>query len=130
LELELNIRTVEPPREFEVGYGPKVKIKDCAHIDLAADEQVTFHTKAGAEYDLVRKDWGFYATPSLNGRLARFGLRSVLVKNRVGLYFLLLVEQGQEASFERYVEDESLQIITWMETAEQLAAVEKVTGGE
>jgi hypothetical protein len=52
-------------------------------------------TKSGAEYDVAAKDWGFYATPSLNGRLQQFGLRGVLIRNRgTGRYFVLLVEPG------------------------------------
>src|SRR5215475_15927324 len=103
-----------PPREFEVGYDVKGIIRDCGSMWLAADEQVTFLTEDGGEYDLTRKDWGFYATPSLNGRLAGFNLRAVLVKNRVDRYFVMLVERGKEASFEKYVAQEPLKIITWL----------------
>ena len=68
----------DPPRTFVV--GDNIKISDCGMIALRPDEQVTFVTEAGAEYDVVRKDWGFYATPSLNGRLLQFGLRAVLIQ--------------------------------------------------
>ena len=115
-----------PPREFEVGYDVKGIIRDCGSVWLAADEQVTFLTEDGGEYDLTRKEWGFYATPSLNGRLASFNLRAVLVKNRVNRFFVLLVERGKEEAFDRYVRAEPLKIVTWLDSLEALQALEAV----
>lgn len=113
-----------PPREFEVGYDVKGIIRDCGSMRLAPDEQVTFLTEEGGEYDLTRKEWGFYATPSLNGRLAGFNLRAVLVKNRVDRFFVLLVERGKEEAFDRYVRSEPLKIITWLDTQDALQTLE------
>ena len=113
-----------PPREFEVGYDVKGIIRDCGTMRLAADEQITFLTEAGGEYDLTRKEWGFYATPSLNGRLAGFNLRAVLVKNRVDRFFVLLVERGKEEAFDRYVAAEPLKIVAWLDSLEALQALE------
>jgi hypothetical protein len=113
-----------PPREFEVGYDVKGIIRDCGAMRLEADEQVTFLTEDGGEYDLARKEWGFYATPSLNGRLAGFNLRAVLVKNRVSRFFVLLVERGKEDAFDRYVHQEPLKIVTWLDSLEALQALE------
>jgi hypothetical protein len=113
-----------PPREFEVGYDVKGVIRDCGTMRLAPDEQVTFVTDDGGEYDLTRKEWGFYATPSLNGRLAGFNLRAVLVKNRVNRFFVMLVERGKEDAFDRYVRQEPLTIITWLDSLEALQALE------
>jgi hypothetical protein len=109
-----------PPREFEVGFEHKRTIKDCAHIALEADEQVTFTTPDGGEYDLTRKSWGFYATPSINSRLTRFGLRAVLVKNRLGHLFVLLLENGHEADFEQYLTEEQLEVLLWIDNADSL----------
>jgi len=117
----VKIHRNEPPRRFEVGFGPKVELSDCGRIELEPDEQVTFTTPRGAEYDVACKSWGFYATPSLNGRLAGFGLRGVLVRNRVGRYFVLLVEHGEEEGFERYRADEELEVVTWLDDDEALA---------
>ena len=113
-----------PPREFEVGYDVKGTIRDCGTMRLAPDEQITFVTDDGGEYDLTRKEWGFYATPSLNGRLAGFNLRAVLVKNRVNRFFVMLVERGKEDAFDRYVRQEPLVIITWLDSLEALQALE------
>ncbi len=99
-----------PPREFEAGYGSGIIIKDCAHIELAVDEQVTFESEGGAEYDVARKSWGFYATPSINGRLEGFGFQTFLVKNRVGRFYIMLVERDREGDFKQYVLQERLTV--------------------
>lgn len=114
---------VDPPRIFEVG-DRRLRLSDCGRIELDPDEQVTFVTEAGGEYDVTRKDWGFYATPSLNGRLSRFGLRGALVRNRMGQYFVVLVERGREPSFEQYVADERLLVVSWLDTDEALNALD------
>jgi len=110
-----------PPRRFPVGNAVKFDMKDCGTLALEADEQVTLTTESGAEYDVARKDWGFYATPSLNGRLSGFGLRGVLIRNRkTGRYFVLLVRIGHEQEFEQYCAQETLAIVSWLDSTEAL----------
>lgn len=114
----------QPPRLFKVGNAVKFDMKDCGTLRLEPDEQVTLVTGSGAEYDVARKDWGFYATPSLNGRLEQFGLRGVLIKNRgTGRYFVLLVERGREAQFDKYCEQENLAVIAWLDSSDALDAL-------
>jgi hypothetical protein len=113
-----------PPRRFTVGNAVHFDMQDCGTLALAPDEQVTFVTEGGAEYDVARKDWGFYATPSLNGRLESFGLRGVLIRNVVtGRYFVLLVERGRETEFDAYVAQESLEVIAWLDSTAALDAL-------
>ncbi len=108
-----------PPRLFEVGNAKKFNIKDCGLMKLEDDEQITFITNEGAEYDVAKKNWGFYATPSLNGRLESFNLRSVLIVNKITRrFFLLLVERGKEEIFEDYCTQESLEIVVWLDNNE------------
>jgi hypothetical protein len=114
-----------PPRVFQVGNVEKFPMRDCGTMRLAPDEQITFVTESGAEYDVARKEWGFYATPSLNGRLASFGLRAVLVKNPGGRYFVLLVQKGRDKEFDAYVKSEQLVIVCWMDSEENLRALER-----
>lgn len=110
-----------PPRRFEVGNAVKFEMMDCGSVSMDPNEQVTFLTPGGSEYDVARKDWGFYATPSLNGRLQQFGLRGVLIQNTLTRrYFLLLVERGREAEFDAYRRQESLEIVAWLDTTESL----------
>lgn len=117
----MKIDIKDPPRAFQVGNAVKFEMRDCAQIALEPDEQVTFVTPGGGELDVARKDWGFYATPSLNGRLPQFGLRAVLIRNRLTQrYFVLLVERGREASFDAYLVQESCEVVTWLDTSEAL----------
>lgn len=114
----------QPPRLFKVGNSVKFDMQDCGVLRLEPDEQITLVTESGAEYDVARKDWGFYATPSLNGRLEQFGLRGVLIKNRgTGRYFVLLVERGREALFDAYCEQENLAVIAWLDSSDALDAL-------
>jgi hypothetical protein len=115
----------DPPRRYEVGWGPRFEISDCGTIALEPDEQVTFTTPRGGELDVTRKDWGFYATPSLNARLVEFGLHTVLVKNKIGRFFVLLVEDGDDDAFDRYVADEELVVVTWLDSDEALGHLEE-----
>ncbi len=116
-----------PPRSFIVGNDVRFEMKDCGSLALEPDEQVTFTTKSGAEYDVARKDWGFYATPSLNGRLTSFGLRGVLIRNTItSRYFVLLVEKGLESDFEAYLQQERCEVITWLDSSEALNGLREV----
>ncbi|MFN0161678.1 MAG: hypothetical protein ACKVQQ_10630 [Burkholderiales bacterium] len=115
----------DPPRAFSVGQDGRLVMLDCGVVHLAADEQVTFVTVKGAQYDVSRKEWGFYATPSLNGRLSGFGLRTCLACNSQGRYFVLLVERGHEAAFEQYAAFEALRVVAWLDDADALAAIER-----
>ncbi len=109
------------PREFEVGNGKKFKIKDFGKIFLESDEQITFVTKKGGEYDVTKKNWGFYATPSLNGRLKNFNLRPVLIKNKITKrFFIFLVEKGKESLFLKYLSEEKLVVILWLDDEEKI----------
>lgn len=116
----------DPPRKFPVGNSVVFDMSDCGSLELEADQQVTLVTESGGEYDVARKDWGFYATPSLNARLQNFGLRGVLVKNTLtGRYFIFLVERGKEAGFDAYCVQESLAVICWMDSDETLQRLEQ-----
>jgi hypothetical protein len=108
----MKVNLLDPPRAFRAG---SLELQDCARIELEPHEQVTFVTREGAEYDVARTPWGFYATPSLNGRLPSFGLRATLARNSDGKYFVLLVERGFEADFDAYCETESITVVAWLD---------------
>lgn len=114
-----------PPREFPVGRCQKILLKDCGRMEMEPDEQITFTTPTGAEYDVARKSWGFYATPSMNGRLTQFGLRGVLVKSPKGKYYLWLVERGKEMEFQQYLAQEKHRLIAWLDSDAALETLEK-----
>jgi SAM-dependent methyltransferase len=128
MEMAMKFDQKRPPRRFEVGADNKVTLSHCGTVHLEPDELVTLVTAAGNEYDVTRKTWGFYATPSLNYRLLQHALRAVLVKSQTNRFFLLLVEEGKEASFEEYLAGERLQIVCWMDTTENLQRLAEATG--
>ncbi len=124
----MQLDPIEPPRTFKVGKQGKIEIRHCANIALESDEQVTFVTESGGEYDVVRKAWGFYATPSLNGRLRAHGFRSALVRNKHGKLYLLLVDTGKEAAFFEYLRQEEQEIVVWLDGGDvEKSQIEKLS---
>jgi hypothetical protein len=111
-----------PARPFPVGGG--VVLKDCGALELAVGEQVTLTTPSGTEFDVVRKSWGYYGTPSLNDRLPKKGLRPVLGKNAEGKYFLWLVERDKEREFETYLHEHGLVAVIRLDEPAELGRLE------
>lgn len=109
---DMHIQELHPSRRFAVN---EVEISHLANIELEPDEQITFVSQSGTEFDVVRKSWGYYATPSLNGRLPRFGLRAALVCNKTGKLFLLLIEKGREDAFYTYLDTQQENIVCWLD---------------
>jgi hypothetical protein len=129
--MDMKFAQKSPPRRFAVGNADKSEMLDCGTLVLEPDEQVTLVTESGAEYDVARKDWGFYATPSLNGRLESFGLRGVLIRNVLtGRYFVLLVERGREDTFNAYMARESLEVVAWLDCTAALDRLRGQIGGK
>lgn len=116
----MDLRPKDPPREFAVGH---ITISHVADVELQPDEQLTLVTKSGTEFDVARKDWGYYATPSLNSRLPAHGLRAVLAigGETPPRMCLMLVESGHEAEFERYLEEQGMSVAAWLDTDEAVA---------
>jgi hypothetical protein len=114
----VRIERIEPPREFQVG---QVTLRHCAEVELQPDEQITLVTGSGTEYDIVRKSWGYYATPSLNRRLAAHGLRGALTANADDRIALLLVECGHECEFETYLGAQQMRVLCWLDSDEGAA---------
>ena len=96
-------------RFFEAGIK-KNKIKDCGLILLGNNEQVTFKSNR-TEYDVCKKNWGYYATPSINGRLKNFGFRTFLITNSKKKIYLFLVFKNKIKEFKKYIKNEKSKII-------------------
>ena len=107
----MKFHALKPPRKYQCGFEIKRTISDCARLELQPDEQITLLTESGAEYDVTRKEFGFYATPSTNGRLASFNLKTVLAVNRQQRVYVFLVEQGKEETFIKYIREEQMHLI-------------------
>ena len=120
----MRVEQLDPPREFEAA---GVTLRHAANVELEADEQITLVGSSGSEYDIVRKSWGYYATPSTNRRLAEHGLRAALTSNPDGRVAVLLVERGHEPEFERYVAEQAMRVVAWLDTDEAVTdAVERL----
>lgn len=110
----MKITVKDPPRIFHAG---QIAISDCASIHLLPDEQVTLTVESGAEHDVCRKSWGFYATASVNGRLSGFGWRTVLTRNTVtGRRYIMLVEADKLNDFQAYLDREAMVVEIWLDS--------------
>ncbi len=112
----MKIAQYDPVRQFSVGHDGEIVLSHCGDVELAPDEQITFTSESGSEYDVVRKVWGYYATPSLNRRLPDHGLRPALVRSGE-LIYLLLVENGAEPAFHSYLESQNMEVMLWLDGA-------------
>jgi hypothetical protein len=122
----VKVTPIQPPRTFGVGNRGGT-LEHVADVELGDDEVVTFRTGSETEFDVTRKSWGYYATPSLNGRLREHGLRAALA---VGVprsdgeperLYLLLVEAGREDDFQTYIDAEHMRVVGWLDTDAAIA---------
>lgn len=87
-----------------------IKIKDIGDIFLRNNEQLTFRN-GKSEYDVAKKNWGYYATPSINNRLKKFKFRTFLVKNSINNIYIMLVHKNKMLQFRKYLKEEKNFII-------------------
>lgn len=111
--MKFNIRS--KPRIFPVGIS-QISLSHVADIDLEPDEMVTFESKGKFEYDVCRKSWGYYATPSLGGRLRAFGWRAAVMRNIDTRHcFVVLVQEGMEDEWMEYMLVERQELVMWID---------------
>ena len=108
--MKLNLTTT--PRTFMVN---DIKINDYGKIVLDPDEMVSFITGSGREFDFTAKDWGFYATPFINGRLQKQGFKTALVENPQGLIYVMVVEQDKVDLFGEYCRKQGQTLRKWLD---------------
>ena len=89
-------------------------MSDCGRVELKPNEQLTFVTET-TEYDVARKSWGYYGTPSTNGRLRNHNLRTALVANAADRIYVMLVEAGREADFYEYLRHDDQRVLIWLD---------------
>ena len=99
-------------RTFKV--NNKIKLTQVADILLNSDEMITMKDR-GKEFDITKKNWGYYATPSINKRLKSFGYATAIIKNKVTKnIFIVLVDKEKKKIFDRYIKSENLKILKWL----------------
>mgnify|MGYP001469613852 CR=1 FL=1 len=107
----MKIRIKKPPRKFKIAIGKrKITLTDAARIKLKKNEQVTFE-HLNSEYDVAKKDWGYYATPSINGRLKKNGFRTFLIENKIKKIYIFLVHKNKMKQFKKYCKDDNQKIL-------------------
>lgn len=111
----MKITRCEPPRRFSVGLSNQIEISDCGEIQLSNDEQVTFVKDSGARYDFAAKSWGYYATPSINGRLKQEGFKTALVANSAGRIYVMVVEVSKLDEFSKYCLADNQMVLEWLD---------------
>ena len=107
----MKIKTLKKPRLFTVN---DMSIKDYGKIQLNKNEMISFITKSKREYDFTAKDWGFYVTPSINGRLKKEGFKIALVKNNTGKFFIMAVEKEKIKIFKKYCTSQQEKVLKWL----------------
>jgi hypothetical protein len=106
------MKLIQKLRVFEVN---GVSIKDYGKITLEENDMVSFVTENGKEYDFVAKEWGFYASPSINDRLVREGFKVALVTNTENKIFMMVVDENKIHSFEDYLINDNQKVICWLD---------------
>jgi hypothetical protein len=110
----MKIKIHKKKRNFYVGKNLKTVISDVATIYLKTNEQVTFLTKNFGEHDVTRKEWGFYATQSINFRLKKF-FKTALVMNSLKRLFIMIVEKRHLNKFKNYCKKEDQKLLIWLD---------------
>lgn len=119
----MRVHELKVARRFKVG---GIELSHAGDIELDADELVTFTAASGSELDVTRKSWGYYATPSLNGRLREHGLRAALAAGgEPARMYLLLVEDGEEQAFNDYLASEGMRVVAWLDSDAAVAEAER-----
>jgi hypothetical protein len=111
----MQIHLKQTPRPFMVGKNHDIEITDLGDIHLQPNEQISFVTESGCRHDFVAKEWGFYATSSINGRLRNEGFKTALVQNLQGQIYLMVVEENNLDVFKVYCTEEEQKILLWLD---------------
>ena len=122
--MEMKTFFLKKPREYEVGIKSKTIIKDVGKINLDSDEQITFVDSSDNEYDLAKKNWGYYATPSINKRLKKFNYKTALVKNNeTDLFYIMIVYDKKINEFNKYISADSMEIVCWLDENKSISKI-------
>ena len=109
----MQTKLTNDPRIFNI---KGVDIKDFGKILLDDNEMLSFKTKSDREYDVVAKEWGFYATPSMNSRLKKEGFKTALVVNETNQMYIMMVEKDKIDKFKVYLKtDQDNRLICWLD---------------
>ena len=112
----MKIDVNDPPRVFYADAEKEYAISDCGKVHLEPEEQVSFVTANGKEYDFVAKPWGYYASPSINHRLRNEGFKTALVKSvRFNRHYIMAVDDSMLDEFDLYLEATQQEVAEWLD---------------
>ena len=107
------MKILKKNRKFKAGIN-QITLKEVAKISLKKNEMITFFN-GKIEYDVVKKNWGYYATPSINSRLLKFNFKTCIVINKISKnIFILLVDKNKKQDFKKYLKSEDCKIVKWL----------------
>lgn len=108
------MKYIRKNRKYRAGIN-NTEMTHVGFAELKNDEVLTVKINKEKEYDVARKKWGFYGTPSLNKRLLRFGLLAAITYNpNYQSYFVMIVEHDKKKTFLKYVKGEGMKVICWL----------------
>jgi len=93
-------------------------------INLKSDQQITL-INGKSEYDIAKKNWGFYVTPSIQKRLKKFNLEVYLI-SKSNNYFLCLVKQKKKRLFKSFLLKKKMKFIQNLSTTQKFKKILKV----
>jgi hypothetical protein len=103
-----------PPRKFIQGAKQDIEILDVGKVEMNDNENVSILCN-GKEHEVTKKDWGFYATQSVNSRLKNAGFKTALVRNELDRYYIMMVDTDKMDEFHKYLEDEKNYVEEWLD---------------
>lgn len=83
--------------------------KNKNEINLKPDQQITL-INGKSEYDIAKKNWGFYVTPSIQKRLKMFNLEVYLISKSKN-YLLCLVKKNKKELFKSFLLKKKMKFI-------------------
>ena len=101
-------------RKFKPSSKSRVIITEKAKIYMKHNEQITLIDINKNQYDIVKKSWGYYSTPSINKRLKNNNHKACIVKNiEKKTIFLFSVNIKKKNEFNKYLKKNKIKVIKW-----------------
>lgn len=109
IDLKYPIRTFQPKKDKALTFT------DVGEIKMENDNQVSLVSGKHKSHDFAAKNWGFYVTPSINGRLKNEGFKTALVKSDSGKVFLNFVDSDKIDDFLDYCQENNKVLVEWLD---------------
>ena len=101
-------------RKFVANKKTKTVLSDVGRVILREKELLTIQIHNQKKNEVCAMNWGMYATSSINRRLKKQNLLTVITKNKMNKIFIMIVDYKRKKFFNEYCKKESLKIIRWI----------------